>query len=106
MESNNLSENEQKILDLLLKKQNGTPNASENPPTPNPNPPNQPNPNRYNHGRQKNNGVIIRYVSGFEVSTGSQKVPYAIAQVELYTPSKFHANRSTCLGGDSLLHIK
>ena len=44
--------------------------------------------------------------SGFQVPTGNGKVPYAIGQVELYTPPKFHANRSTRLGGDSLWHIK
>ena len=44
--------------------------------------------------------------SGFEVPTGSRKVPHAIARVELYIPPKFHANRFTRLGGDSFAHIK
>merc|ERR1711917_18387 len=29
--------------------------------------------------------------SGFKVSTGSRRVPHAIARVELYEPPKFHA---------------
>ena len=44
--------------------------------------------------------------SGFEVPTGSRKVPHAIDQVELYTPQKFHANRFSRLGGDRFTHIK
>ena len=44
--------------------------------------------------------------SGFEVPTGSRKVPHAIDQVKLYTPQKFHANRFTRLGGDRFTHIK
>ena len=44
--------------------------------------------------------------SGFEVPTGSRKVPHAIARVKLYMSPKFHANRSTRLGGESLSHIK
>ena len=43
--------------------------------------------------------------SGYEVPTGSRKVPYAIVRVELYIPPKFHANRSTRLGEDGLWHI-
>ena len=43
--------------------------------------------------------------SGYEVSTGSRKIPPAIARVELYITPKFHANRSTRLG-DSFSHIK
>ena len=38
--------------------------------------------------------------SGFEVPTGSGKVPHAIARIKLHTPPKFHANRFTRLGGD------
>ena len=44
--------------------------------------------------------------SGFEVPTGSPKVPHAIARVELYIPPKFHANRSTRLGAVAASHIK
>ena len=40
-------------------------------------------------------------ISGFDVPTGSVKIHYAIVRVELYITPKFHANRSTCLGGDS-----
>ena len=50
--------------------------------------------------------VVKKPTSGFEVPTGSGKVPHAIARVELYTPPKFHANRFTRLGVDSLSHIK
>ena len=35
----------------------------------------------------------------FEVGNGSQKVDDAKAEGELYTPSKFHSNRLTGLGG-------
>ena len=42
--------------------------------------------------------------SGLEVLTGCRKVPRAIALVELFT--KFHANRSTRLGGNRFTHIK
>ena len=35
----------------------------------------------------------------FEVGNGSQTVDDAKAEGELYTPSKFHANPSTGLGG-------
>ena len=47
-----------------------------------------------------------RPTSGFEVPTGSRKIAHAIARVELYTPPKFHANRSNRLGGDRFAHIK
>ena len=43
--------------------------------------------------------------SGFEVPTGSGKVPYAIARVELYIPQKFHPNRSTRIGGDNIFNV-
>ena len=43
--------------------------------------------------------------SCYEVPIGSKKVPHTIARVELYIPSKFHANRSTRLGEDSMWHI-
>ena len=43
--------------------------------------------------------------SGYEVPIGSRKVPHAIARVELYIPPKFHANRSTRLGEESMWHI-
>ena len=46
------------------------------------------------------------HISGFEVPTGSGKVPHAIARVELYMPPKFHANRSTRLGAVAASHIK
>ena len=44
--------------------------------------------------------------SGFQIPTGSGKVPQAIARVELWTPPKFHSHRFTRLGGDSFANIK
>ena len=41
-----------------------------------------------------------RHISGFELPTGSEKVPHANPESS-YIPRKFHANRSTRLG-DSL----
>ena len=35
--------------------------------------------------------------SGFEVPTGSGKVPHEIARVKLYTPPKYHTNPFTRL---------
>ena len=43
--------------------------------------------------------------SGFEVPTGSGKVPYAIARIELYIPPKFHPNRFTRIGEDKIFNV-
>ena len=43
--------------------------------------------------------------SGFEVLTGSGKVPYAIALVERYIPLKFHSNRSIRIGGGNIFNV-
>ena len=41
----------------------------------------------------------------FELSTGSGKVPHAIAWVELYMLPKFHPNRLTCTVVGSIFFI-
>ena len=42
--------------------------------------------------------------SGFEVPTGSRKVPNTIARVKLYKLPKFHPNRLTRIGGDNIFN--
>ena len=42
----------------------------------------------------------------FEIGNGSRKVYGAEAEGQLYTPSKFHANWFTGLGGVNMGHLK
>ena len=54
----------------------------------------------------KNSGFHAKKpTSGFDVPTGSGKVPYAIALDELYLPSKFHPNQSIRIGGGNIFNI-
>ena len=50
--------------------------------------------------------MVKKPTSGFGLPTGSWKVDGAKAQVELYMPPKFHANRKTGLGGVNMGHLK
>ena len=45
-------------------------------------------------------------ISGFQIWSGNRKVDVAPVQGELYTPSKFHVNRTKGLGGVNAWHLK